>query len=408
MNTNRMTRNGSSVNPRIALYSHDTMGLGHLRRNILIASVLAEAPINANVLVISGAKEACHFAMQAGVDCVTLPALRKDPNGNYAGKHFRLSCQQMTRLRSTVIASALDAFSPHAFIVDKVPRGVGNELDETLALLRDKGSTRCILGLREILDDPAVVMKQWAQCSGEQTVRDFYDEVWIYGDPAIYDAVRQYAFGNTTANRSFFTGYLDQRRRLPASAVPSNREQSVAVCVVGGGQDGTKLAAAFASAPMPSGWQGILITGPFMPEADRAWLRQTVAEKSDCFLIENLVEADQYIAGANRVVSMAGYNTVTSILSFGKPALVVPRVEPRREQWIRASKLADHGLLTMLDPEALSPAAITSWIRDPQVNTASIHSVDLTGLDRIVDRVRGWFPKTTLNLQPKTSEVSIV
>ncbi len=88
------------------------------------------------------------------------------------------------------------------------------------------------------------------------------------------------------------------------------------------------LASAFASARMPPGWKGILITGPFLPEADRVWLRQAVASRSECVLMEDLVEADRYIAKADRVVSMAGYNTVASILSFQKPALVVPRMAP--------------------------------------------------------------------------------
>jgi predicted glycosyltransferase len=403
--------NGHSVEPRIALYSHDTMGLGHLRRNILIASVLAESPINANVLLISGAREACHFAMRAGVDCVTLPSLCKDAAGDYSSKHLRWTCQQTTRLRSKIIASALDAFSPHVFIVDKIPRGIGNELDETLAVTRGRGTTHCVLGLREILDDPDTVMRQWSECDFEQTIRDYYDEVWIYGDPAVYDTVRQYAFGCATADRSFYTGYLNQSHRLKASAtrhcVP-NYEQSVVVCVVGGGQDGIGLASAFASAQMPSGWKGILITGPFLPEVDRAPLRQAVAARDDCDLIENLVEADEYIARADKVVSMAGYNTITSILSFEKPSLVVPRVAPRREQWIRASKLADQGLLTMLAPKDLLPAAITSWIQQPSTATANANSVDLAGLNRIVNRIQRWLPQKHTISPASSSEMSIV
>lgn len=411
MNPHFPTINGHGSEPRIALYSHDTMGLGHLRRNILIASVLAESPINANVLVVSGAREACHFAMMAGVDCVTLPSLCKDVAGDYTGKHLRWTCRQTTSLRSKIIASTLKAFSPHVFIVDKVPRGIGNELDETLAEIRERETTRCVLGLREILDDPATVMKQWIECDAEQTIRDHYDEVWIYGDSAIYDSVRQYAFGCETADRCVYTGFLDQSRRISPAARRNCQEhqaESLVVCAIGGGQDGMQLASAFASARMPQGWKGILITGPFLPEADRVWLRQAVASKSDCVLVEDLVEADGYIAQADRVVSMAGYNTIASILSFEKPALVVPRMAPRREQWIRANELAQHGLLTDLSPEDLTPTAISNWIERADVPTPTAKSVDLGGLDRIVDRVNRWLPRSSTSSSAKSSEVSIV
>lgn len=402
--------NRQSFEPRVVLYSHDTMGLGHLRRNLLIASVLSQTPINANVLVVSGAREACYFATKSGVDSVVLPSLCKDHDGNYSGKHLRMTCEQTTQLRSKIIASTLDAFSPHVFIVDKVARGIGNELDASLAAIRTRGRTRCVLGLREILDDPATVMRQWKQCAMEDAIREYYDEVWIYGDPMVYDSVRQYSFVGSTVQRSRYIGYLDQSRRLSdiSDLVPAAAEGGkLAVCVVGGGQDGASLASAFASARMPGGWKGILITGPFLPEIDRIALRQSVAGDSDCILIENLVEADQYIANADKVVSMAGYNTITSILSFQKPALVVPRVSPRREQWIRASRFAAQGQLTMLEPDDLSSAAISSWLERLDVPTPNAGAVDISGLDRIVERVQQWFPSTG-SVSTLSSEVSVV
>jgi len=35
---------------RIVLYSHDTMGLGHMRRNILIAQALAKSHVNRKIV----------------------------------------------------------------------------------------------------------------------------------------------------------------------------------------------------------------------------------------------------------------------------------------------------------------------------------------------------------------------
>jgi predicted glycosyltransferase len=57
------------------------------------------------------------------------------------------------------------------------------------------------------------------------------------------------------------------------------------------------------------------------------------------------------IARATAVVAMGGYNTFCEILSFDKPALIIPRTAPRLEQYIRAARAAELGLLAMLPEE---------------------------------------------------------
>ncbi len=66
---------------RVALYSHDTMGLGHMRRNLLIAQTLMNCPSPPVILMIAGAREAGALPLPAGVDCLTLPSLGKDIEG---------------------------------------------------------------------------------------------------------------------------------------------------------------------------------------------------------------------------------------------------------------------------------------------------------------------------------------
>ena len=54
------------------------------------------------------------------------------------------------------------------------------------------------------------------------------------------------------------------------------------------------------------------------------------------------------------VVAMGGYNTFCEILSFDKPALVLPRTAPRREQFIRAERAHQLGLISMVDIQTTS------------------------------------------------------
>lgn len=61
---------------------------------------------------------------------------------------------------------------------------------------------------------------------------------------------------------------------------------------------------------------------------------------------------------------MGGYNTVCEILASRRPALIVPRVHPRREQLLRAELLAGRGLVRMLHPDNLAPDRLMAGVAD--------------------------------------------
>ncbi len=391
--TTEFTRSKHRGKPvRIALYSHDTMGMGHIRRNLLIASSLVSDGLDVEALLISGTREAAFFATQSGLDCVTLPALSKDHHGGYAARHFDWSLEKTVQLRSRIIAATLDEFRPDLFIVDKVPLGIGNELECTMRLLKSH-PTRCVLGLRDVLDEPNVVAREWVRDRYDSSIENYYDELWIYGDQAIYDCVREYDFKSAVASRAVFTGYLNQTRRSTISNQQGNRQgnsipkEPFVLCVVGGGQDGFELAHTFVQSRLPSGWKGVVVTGPFMPKPDQQRLRELVGNRNEIEIIDRMIETDEYMLHADRIVAMGGYNTVTSVLSFGKTALIVPRTRPRREQWIRAERLANKGWLTAIDPDALTPDVITDWLSDANAARPTPEGVDLQGLNRIGARV---------------------
>jgi predicted glycosyltransferase len=64
------------------------------------------------------------------------------------------------------------------------------------------------------------------------------------------------------------------------------------------------------------------------------------------------------MAQASGVVAMGGYNTFCEILSFDKPALIVPRTVPRMEQYIRAARAEELGLVRMLPEDDSKDAGL--------------------------------------------------
>jgi predicted glycosyltransferase len=170
----------------------------------------------------------------------------------------------------------------------------------------------------------------------------------------------------------------------------ASNDESTILCVVGGGQDGFELAETFAKTPMPNGKRGVVITGPFMPKDLQLTLHQLAKQNGRIEIIDRLVETDDYMRSASRVVAMGGYNTVTSILSFGKPSLIVPRMVPRQEQWIRAQRLANLGMITAVQPQSLNSQRLSAWLRSDCVPTPTSNCIDLCGLNRISQRVGQW------------------
>jgi predicted glycosyltransferase len=164
---------------RVALYSHDTMGIGHMRRNLLVARAFSEGPSPPSVLLIAGAREVNAFGVPPGTDCLNLTALHKEGNGRYRARHLDMTLGEILDLRARSIAAALEVYSPDVFIVDKVPRGAGNELDQALESLRKGGRTRCVLGLRDVLDEPAVVRREWTEDGNAEFLRSCFDAIWV-------------------------------------------------------------------------------------------------------------------------------------------------------------------------------------------------------------------------------------
>jgi predicted glycosyltransferase len=362
-----------------------------MRRNLLIAQSLTTANAEHSVLLLTGAFEAKSFAFPPNVDCVTLPALYKTRTGAYQPRRLGLSLDELLHIRVQTLLGALEAFEPDIFIVDKEARGALGELDPALEYLHHRGHTYVVLGIRDVLDEPEVVRREWTERGTEEAIRAYYDAVWIYGDPKVYDAVREYDFSPDVAAQARFTGYLDPRQRSslttgvadPLSELDLGSDR-IALCMVGGGQDGADVALAFAESELPSDTTGVLVAGPFMPPEVRVALHATARRRPKLRVVDFTANPDALLARADRVVSMGGYNNICELLASRKSALVVPRVTPRLEQWIRAERLQQLGAIDVCHPEALCPEVLSRWLAQHRSRPSSqLDRIDLGGLQRI-------------------------
>jgi predicted glycosyltransferase len=373
---------------RLALYSHDAQGLGHVRRNLRIAaSVVASG--GGSALLVTGAREAGSLPIARHVECVTLPALHKSGDGRYRSRSLDLPLAEVLQLRSDVLCAVLESFQPDVLIVDKHPLGFCGELRAGLDRLAAHGRTALVLGLRDVLDEPATVRAELRRDRLESVIAGRYDAVWVYGDRRVYDVAAEYGLRGDVARKLRYTGYLTPD--APAAGDPPDPMAALglggdrlAVCMLGGGQDGAELGLAFARASRPDGMAAAIVAGPYMPAAARRRLHAVARRRGQLRVLDFVREPRALLERADRVVAMGGYNTVCELLAAHRPALIVPRESPRREQVVRAERLAALGAFDVLRRRALSPARLTAWLaKEPRRRPPASELMDVGGLQRL-------------------------
>src|SRR6202012_5394467 len=95
----------------------------------------------------------------------------------------------------------------------------------------------------------------------------------------------------------------------------------------------------------------LIVLGPFMQRERQAEFMARAAKLGDVEVITFDAHIENLMTRAAGVVAMGGYNTFCEILSFDKRALLVPRTQPRMEQYLRATRAKDFGLTSMLEDD---------------------------------------------------------
>jgi predicted glycosyltransferase len=383
---------------RALFYSHDTVGLGHLRRTLLLSSGLKERLGDLTTLLITGSAMAQGFRIPDGIDYIKLPCVKKLGNEQYEARSLDLPFDVTLRLREEIILGVTATYKPDIFFVDTVPLGMKGEIRKTLEYLRcDSPWTTVVLSMRDILDDRAHIVPLWRERGIFEAIEQFYDRVYIYGLPVVFNPLEEYDWPETLRMRARFCGYLPRPVDREASAEIrrglSSREKLILV-TVGGGVDGFPIIESYlralpkisASSPVSS----LIVLGPEMGSEESKLLVLGSPGNERVKFLEFCDDLLPYIDAADLVVSMGGYNTISEIVSLGKKAVVVPRVNPRREQLIRSERLQDLGFLTMIHPSELTPSRLASEINSLLLSEriAPLATLDFTGIQNLVNEVQ--------------------
>jgi predicted glycosyltransferase len=364
---------------RTLIYSHDTYGLGHLRRCTLLAGGIVGADADNEAVIVTGSPRAQAFPLPDRVDTIQLPAATKGDDGGYRARRLRCDLDDLVRLRSELLLAAVTSFEPDVVLVDHAPIGMAGELVPVLRrFARSRWAPRLVLGLRDIIDEAARVEHSW-DVDGSWDLLSTYDEILVYGDADITTTATELELGRRVPAPVRHTGYIAPMMPEAVGGDP------FVMVTAGGGGDGHELLRRYLDAVECGALddiQSVVVTGPLMSAGRRAELITRAESAPGVTVVGFADDMRSLISSATAVVSMAGYNTVVEELAAATPALLVPRSAPRLEQDIRARRLEEVAPLERCPLDELDPTRLAAFVERARAGWSRSTTVDLEGVAR--------------------------
>jgi predicted glycosyltransferase len=357
---------------------------------------------NTNILILTGSPIAGRFSFPEQVDFVRIPGMIKKTNEEYLPMSIKINPGHALDIRKKIIIATVKAFQPQLFIVDKEPLGLKKEILPTLIWLKKCcPNTRTVLGLRDIMDDAETIKDSWEKKQIYQALDRYYSEIWVYGMQDFYNPIQEYDIPVHISKKMHFTGYIPRQVKSKKEVIQERKrhriqkEDKLVVVTTGGGGDGYPIMDAYLSnlelqrPAIP--YRSILITGPFMPKAQRDDIfKRSKNLKIKVFHFYRQME--KILSAADLVISMGGYNTLCELMSLKTVSLLIPRETPRLEQTIRAQCFEERKLLDYIPWKALSTELLRKKIErllnEPEAYQEAMSKFKMTGLDIIDQRIQ--------------------
>jgi predicted glycosyltransferase len=336
----------------VLLYVQHLLGIGHLRRAAAIARALDRAGLS--VAFVSGGFPVPGLDL-GGAIVEQLPPVRSADEAfsalvDAAGRPIDQAWKAARRGR---LLELYRRWRPKVLLIELFPFGRRLLRFELIPLLEAAraGTPRpqIVCSLRDIMNRPAKAEKiAWIL----DTVRGYFDQVLVHGDPAFVTLEQSFPQAAEIADKLVYTGYVVTE--APASG-PATAEGAGEVLVsTGGGAVAEALAtAALAARPLSrlagSPWR--ILIGHNLPDEP---YERLVCHGAEGVVVERArPDFLDLLARAAVSVSQAGYN----------PAVVVPfAAGGETEQTLRANLMAKRGLLTVVEERALTGAILARAI----------------------------------------------
>ena len=346
---------------KLLIYSQDAFGLGHFTRCRRVANAFHSIYSSISTLIVTGSPVAGRWQTPSGVQLMELPLITCDENMDKRPRDPRYTLEEVLLSRRDLILDAGRDFEPDLVLVDHNPIGIEGDVIPALRWLKEKhGHTSVAVGLRDIIDAPDAVRRDWDAFGTHAVLEDLYDAIFVYGVPEFFDPVSSYGLSECVREKMVFTGFISESDSAidGQDSIEKDDDSRRIFVTLGGGEDGEQIITAFLHMIADYGAvlnvRSLVVSGPLLPDAPRKRLATIAGSLGVEFksFVPNIIP---YLKSADLVISMGGYNTVMEILSHAEKAVIVARAQPRSEQLIRARRLCQLGLVDYIPvPEVTS------------------------------------------------------
>jgi predicted glycosyltransferase len=364
---------------KIFFYVQHLLGIGHLRRAATLAQAFEKAGLQ--VTLASGGRPV------EGYRVLQLPPASSDAefkqlldeNGNPVDEAWK-------RRRREALLGAYAAAAPDVLLIELFPFGRRQMRFELLPLLdMAKESAKrplIVCSVRDVIQSKPEREAEIIEC-----FEHYYDRLLVHGDPGVAGFERSFGAAERLAGKLHYTGYVV---RDPAAADSEVGAGEVLVSAGGGATGQHLLETAIAARPLTSlrdrKWR--VLAG--VNAADVAGLR---AHEGAGVTVERFRhDFTQRLRNCVLSVSQAGYNTVLETLQAGTRAVLVPfAAGADAEQTLRATLLAERGLVQMVGEAAPTPATLAAAVdRAAARPRPAPGAIDLGGARRSAELLRDW------------------
>jgi predicted glycosyltransferase len=368
------------TSPRVFFYVQHLLGIGHLRRAAAITRALERHGLS--VAFVAGGEPVRGLDL-GGADLVQLPPARAGDSGfgSIVDNTGRPIDDAWRHRRRSALLAAFERWAPEVVLIELYPFGRRPFRFELRPLLEAAVARRprpaIVCSVRDIL-----VSRNDAQRTAEivDIINHRFDLVLVHGDPRLIEFGATFAGANAIGRQLRYTGYVVGESPAPGESRIGAGE--ILVSAGGGAVGAPLLRAAIGARPLTrvadQPWR--LIAGPNLPEQDFRDLAASV--RPNVTLERFRADFQTLLRNCRLSVSQAGYNTIMELLAAGTRAVVVPFAEGgETEQPVRARLLAERGLLTVVDPLALTPESLAAGIDAADRGVRPAVSLDMSGAD---------------------------
>jgi predicted glycosyltransferase len=352
---------------RVLFYSHDSYGTGHLRRTLRLSRHLRRCRRAVEPVVATGSPIAERSLGPSDAPYAVLPPVIKVGDGVYEPRDSTRTLGEVLAERTSALLQLIEAYPPDIVVVDHAPAGLCGELLLVFdRLMARRPRPRFVLGLRDVAGGGDSTRQAWAKYGIRDLLEGLYDAIVVFGWREYFDLVLECGLSPAAGAKTRFVGYLGEPADLAGALLVRRRFGSsgrpLVVATVGGGEDGCQVLATLLDVhrlwPESVRFDSVLIGGPLMPGPDRRRLAEASASVRGVTFLDEVADLPVFLAAADAVIAMAGFNTACELFATARPAVVIPRAARGSDQAHRGALLARHRFALTMSFEELNPGAL--------------------------------------------------